>query len=126
MKGNRSGKLVYVVDDDLPSYQLIEELLSGKRIALKHFTNGVDLLDAFSSGKKPELVIMDIQLPGTDGLELTRKIKAMGDNIPVIAYTSYAMAGDKDRCLEAGCDEYVSKPVDLKHFAALVSHYLDG
>ncbi len=123
---NKSGKLVYVVDDDIPSYQLIKELLSGKRIALKHFTNGVDLLHAFSSGEKPDLVIMDIQLPGTDGLELTRKIKATGDTIPVIAYTSYAMAGDKDRCLEAGCDDYVSKPVDLKHFAALVSRYLDG
>ncbi len=124
MDENFSGKQVFVVDDDLPSYQLIEELLTGKKISLKHFTNGKDLLAEFSRGNNPDLIIMDIQLPGADGLELTRRIKSMDDSIPIIAYTSYAMAGDRARCMESGCDEYVSKPVDLDRFVDMIIRYL--
>ncbi len=124
MDEDYSGKQVFVVDDDLPSYQLIEELLSGKRISLMHFTNGTDLLAEFGRGNKPDLIIMDIQLPGADGLQLTRKVKSMDKSIPIVAYTSYAMTGDRERCLESGCDEYVSKPIDLDRFVEIVIRYL--
>ncbi len=124
MDENISRKQVFVVDDDKPSYQLIEELLSGKGVSLMHFTNGTDLLAEFGRGNNPDLIIMDIQLPGADGLQLTRKIKSMDNSIPIVAYTSYAMTGDRERCLESGCDEYVSKPIDLNRFVEMITRYL--
>ena len=118
------NKRIFVVDDDLPSFQLIEELLSRHKVFLKHFTNGKDLMKYIRKEVLPDMIIMDIQLPGIDGLELTKQVKALESSIPVIAYTSYAMAGDKERCLQSGCDEYVSKPIDLDAFMETVFRYI--
>ncbi len=117
---------VYVVDDDIPSYQLIKEILSDDRLSVKHFLNGNDLLAIFNNGKIPDLVIMDIQLPDTDGLELTRQIKLLQPSLPVIAYTSFAMPGDRERCIGGGCDEYISKPIDVEKFFDVARRYLPG
>ena len=121
---NISRKTVWVVDDDLPSYQLIEELLSDIDVTLRHFDSGNNLIDLFRDSDTPDLVIMDVQLPGVDGLELTRQIKEVDSSVPVIAYTSYAMPGDKDRCLKSGCNEYISKPIELDSFFEKVTKYL--
>ena len=118
------NKRIFVVDDDLPSFQLIEELLSRHKVFLMHFTNGKDLMKYIRKEVLPDMIIMDIQLPGVDGLELTKQVKAIEPSIPVIAYTSYAMAGDRERCLQSGCDEYVSKPIDLDAFMETVFRYI--
>jgi two-component system, cell cycle response regulator DivK len=65
-----------------------------------------------------------IQLPGIDGIELTRRIKIINPSIPVIACTSFAMYGDRERCLESGCDEYISKPIDLDFFLKIAGKYI--
>ncbi len=124
MKEKSTNKVIFVVDDDMPSYQLIEELLSEYNLNIRHFTNGKDLMKSIGNKEIPDLIIMDIQLPGADGLELTKQIKEIDQSIPVIAYTSYAMAGDRDRCLKSGCDEYISKPINLEGFSKLVFNYL--
>jgi two-component system, cell cycle response regulator DivK len=124
MKEKITNKVIFVVDDDLPSYQLIEELLSGYGLNIRHFSNGKDLMGSIGNKEIPDLIIMDIQLPGADGLELTKQIKEIDQSIPVIAYTSYAMAGDRDKCLKSGCDEYISKPINLEGFSELVFKYL--
>ncbi len=116
-------KKVFVVDDDFPSYQLIEELFSEYQVILRHFITGQELMQRFEK-ELPDLIIMDVQLPDIDGLELTRQIKSAEPSLPVIAYTSYAMPGDRDRCLEAGCDEYMSKPIDLDVFFEVVNDFL--
>jgi two-component system cell cycle response regulator len=74
----------------------------------------------------PELILMDIQLPGLDGLSFVRELRAESAtaNIPVIALTALAMAGDKERSLEAGCNGYISKPIDTRTFASEVRKYL--
>ena len=120
----RKPVIIFVVDDDLPSYQLIEELFSEHQVTLKHFTEGSELIKILSNGEIPDLVIMDILLPDIDGLEVTKQIKRMDPGIPVIAYTSYAMPGDRERCLQSGCDDYLSKPVDVRGFIQTVSNYL--
>jgi two-component system, cell cycle response regulator DivK len=124
MNERNSNKLVFVIDDDYPSFQLIEELFSGLHVNLKYFSSGHNLMESFSGGDFPDLIIMDIQLPGVDGLELTKQIKAIEPSIPVIAYTSCAMPGDRDRCLESGCDQYISKPIDIKGFLETVIGFL--
>jgi two-component system, cell cycle response regulator DivK len=117
-------KIVVVVDDDLPSYQLIEELLIEHDFTIMHFTGGHDLMKWIRKGTRPDVILMDVQLPGVDGLELTRQIKNMEPSIPVIAYTSYAMPGDRERCLESGCDGYLSKPINVDGFLKTVSRFL--
>ena len=123
MKKDASEKLVFVVDDDVPSYQLIEALFSDYKVKLRHFLNGHDMMKAFKN-ELPDLIIMDIQLPDIDGLDLTRKIKAIRPYLTVIAYTAYAMHGDRERCIKSGCAEYMSKPIDLDGFYQLVTKYL--
>ena len=75
---------------------------------------------------KPDIVLMDIQLPGVDGLTLTRHIKAdpATRHVVVLAFTAYAMKGDEARMLSAGCDGYLSKPIEVSTFAAEVRRWL--
>lgn len=83
---------------------------------------GVELAHA----EKPHLILMDMSLPVMDGWEATRRIKANGDtnHIPVIALTAHAIAGDRERCLEAGCDEYENKPVKFPQLIAKINMIL--
>jgi two-component system, cell cycle response regulator DivK len=124
MNENNGKKIVVVVDDDLPSYQLIEELLIEYDFTIEHFTGGHELMKWIRKGARPDVILMDVQLPGVDGLELTRQIKDIEHSIPVIAYTSYAMPGDRERCLESGCDGYLSKPINVDGFFKVVSGFL--
>ncbi len=75
----------------------------------------------------PDLILMDIQLPGIDGLEATHIISNDPDlcHIPVVAMTSYAMQGDQDKALDAGCSGYITKPIDIKSFMDSVSSFLN-
>lgn len=74
--------------------------------------------------QKPDFIILDIQLPDIDGLEVLHKIRTseIGDTIPVIAVTSFAMAGDRERLLAAGCDEYIEKPIDPRRVISQIRH----
>jgi CheY-like chemotaxis protein len=76
----------------------------------------------------PDLILMDIQLPGMDGLTATRVIKSDDalKTTPVIALTSFAMVGDREKALAAGCDEYFPKPIDIKALKAMVARFLEG
>jgi CheY-like chemotaxis protein len=75
---------------------------------------------------RPDLILMDIQLPGMDGFEATRRLRSDPDfrTIPIIALTALAMPGDRERCLAAGVTDYVTKPVSLKKLAAMIEDYL--
>lgn len=85
--------------------------------------------EGFKSAKRilPDLILMDIQLPGMDGLTATRVIKSDDalKTIPVIALTSFAMVGDREKALSAGCDEYFPKPIDIKGLKAMVARFLE-
>lgn len=91
-------------------------------IKAKDGTTGVKL----AIQEKPDLIIMDIQLPDIDGLEATKRIRAseVDGEIPIIALTSYAMTGDKEKALSAGCTGYIEKPINADTFIAEVERYL--
>lgn len=119
-----SNKRIFVVDDDMPSFQLIEEIFASYKVTLEYFGSGKEFLQTISKDNLPDLIIMDIQLPDDDGLELTQEVKKIDPSVPVIAYTSYAMAGDRERCIQAGCSAYISKPINLDAFLDTVSRHI--
>ena len=118
-------KRVLVVEDNETNLYLIRFILQKNGLEVieaKDGASGVEL----AVKEKPDLVIMDIQLPGIDGLEATKRIRASeadGD-IPIIALTSYAMMGDREKALAAGCTGYIEKPINPETFMAEIEKYL--
>jgi CheY-like chemotaxis protein len=119
------GKSVLIVDDNAQNLKLARLVLA---------TEGFDVLTAANAEEAlqllrtvtPRLILMDVQLPGIDGLELTRRLKANPATraIRVIALTAYAMKGDDEKAFAAGCDGYITKPIDIERLAAVVSSHL--
>jgi two-component system cell cycle response regulator DivK len=105
------SKRILVIEDTEDNRQIIRDLLDS---AGYEYIEAVDGLSGVEKAKaeKPDLILMDMQLPGIDGYEATRRIKAEPAlrAIPVIAVTSYALAGDEEKTRAAGCDDYVAKP----------------
>jgi CheY-like chemotaxis protein len=107
--------------------QLVEFLLEEGGYHIVKATSGEEALALTRDrGASPDLILMDIHLPGMDGLSVVRAIKSdeRTARIPILALTAHAMRGDKDRFLEAGCDGYISKPIDVKTFIASIERYL--
>lgn len=116
---------ILVVEDNRDNMTLIVDvLLSLDYIVLQAMDGEAGL--ALAQSEKPDLILMDLSLPKIDGWEATRQIKADPklNHIPVLALTAHAMVGDRERALEAGCDDYISKPIDLPKLAAKLMHFL--
>jgi len=112
-----SEKKILLVEDNPVNRRLAEFLLRSQGYDVRAAATGVEAFEMLER-ERPDLIVMDIQLPGMDGLEVTRKLKeqpATAD-IPVIAVTSYAMKGDREKALAAGCAGYVTKPIDKNIF----------
>jgi CheY-like chemotaxis protein len=118
---------VLVVDDNALNLELTSVLLTrdGMAVAIAQDAHAaLAQVDSF----RPHLVLMDIQLPDIDGLELTRRLRAEPSRsaLVIVAFTAYAMKGDRAKMLAGGCDGYLSKPVDVAHFAAQVREFLQA
>ncbi len=122
-----AGESILIVDDNPQNLKLARILLSGEGYDVRTAADADEARETLRSFR-PRLILMDLQLPGMDGLELTRRLKAeagMRDTI-VLALTACAMRGDGQRALEAGCDGYIAKPVDTRSLPGVVAGYLGG
>lgn len=121
-----TARKILVVEDNDMNMQLVEFLLEEGGYAIVKATSGEEALSLTREGAAPDLILMDIHLPGMDGLSVVRAMKedARTARIPILALTAHAMRGDRDRFLEAGCDGYISKPIDVKTFLTSIQHYL--
>jgi two-component system cell cycle response regulator DivK len=122
------SKRILVVEDQEDNRQIIRDLLSATDYELTEAENGEEALAAVAK-QRPDLILMDIQMPVLDGYEATRRIKADPAlrAIPIIAITSYALSGDEQKAREAGCDDYVPKPYSPRQLLAKIRQYLpDG
>jgi two-component system cell cycle response regulator DivK len=121
------GEPVLVVDDNPANADLLSFLLKRNGYEVRTAADAMQAL-AILTTFHPRLIMMDLQMPGMDGLELTRRLKAdpATADILIIALTAYAMKGDEERAREAGCDGYVSKPIDTRTLPALLASYLRG
>jgi len=120
-----ASERILIVDDNAANLKLARIVLSLAGYTVETAVDAEQAQAAMSTFS-PQLILMDLQLPGMDGLELTRRIKAdvaTRDTI-VLAVTAYAMRGDKERALLAGCDGYVTKPIDTRTLADTVAGYL--
>ncbi|MBL1274987.1 MAG: response regulator [Ectothiorhodospiraceae bacterium] len=114
---------ILVVDDNAQNLYLARYLLEQKGYTVSEARNGEDAV-AVNQAEKPVLILMDIQMPGMDGLEATRCIKNQASAPCVVALTARAMSGDRERILAAGCDGYIEKPIDPENFVGKVEGYL--
>lgn len=116
---------ILLVEDDLPNGQLIQTYLSQLEYRITLVKNATEMWEALNK-EIPVLILLDIRLPDANGLEIIKQIRGHEkyQNIPVIAETAMAMKGDKEICLEAGANEYISKPIDLPLLAKLVAKYV--
>jgi CheY-like chemotaxis protein len=117
---------VLVVEDNDMNMQLVEYLLEEGGYEIVKATSGEDALAVARSGQHVDLILMDIHLPGMDGLSVVRQMKSEAgmSGVPILALTAHAMRGDRDRFLEAGCDGYISKPIDVKTFLGAIEQYV--
>lgn len=117
-------KKILVIEDNELNLKLVKNLLLLEKYTVLEAVNAESGLE-LARKEQPDLILMDIQLPGMDGLEATQILKhddAM-KNIPVVALTSYAMEGDEEKALAAGCNGYISKPIDTKGFKDIISQF---
>jgi CheY-like chemotaxis protein len=120
-----TGKRILLIEDNAVNRRLAQFLLKSKGYEVWEATSAPEAFAALKE-RRPDLILMDIQLPEVDGLTATRHLKAdpATQDIPVVAVTSYAMKGDETRALEAGCSGYVTKPIDKTLFLDTVAKVL--
>ncbi len=104
------GKNILVVEDDDSNFKLIKISLRPYRVGVDRAISGEEALEKISKRSDYDLIIMDIMLPRMDGYEVTKKIREKDLTVPIIANTAFAMIGEKEKALEAGCNAYMSKP----------------
>jgi CheY-like chemotaxis protein len=113
---------ILIVDDNPQNLKLVRVLLEGEGYDVRTATDAGQALSVLESFT-PRIVLMDVQLPGMDGLELTRRLKAdpARRGMLIYAVTAYAMKGDAEKAIAAGCDAYVTKPIDIDALSALIA-----
>lgn len=117
---------VLIVEDNPLHMKLMEMTLKSKGYTLIKATDGETALD-MAAREKPNLIIMDIRIPKIDGFEVTSRLRQNPefDQTPIIALTAHAMAGDRDRVYKAGCDMYLSKPIDTRTLPGIIDDILE-
>ncbi len=116
---------ILVVEDNETNRYLINFMLNTKGYTVINAETGEEGIE-LAAKEKPDLILMDIQLPGIDGLEATKRIRESeaSKNIPIIALTSYAMVGDREKSMKAGCTGYIEKPINPDTFMAEIEEFL--
>jgi CheY-like chemotaxis protein len=117
-------KVILVVEDDEINFKFLEAVLQDTSAQILHARNGVQAVELCRSISKIDLVLMDIKMPEMDGFEATRKIREFNRKVPIIAQTAYIDEGDFKKCEEIGCNDYITKPIDIKEFFEKVDGFL--
>ncbi len=122
-----AGEPILIVDDNQANLKLARVVLSTEGYLVQTATDAAEALKVLEKFT-PQLILMDIQLPGSNGLELTQKLKSdpRWRSVVIIAFTAYAMKGDEEKAKAAGCDGYLTKPISIKTLGKVVGDYLRG
>lgn len=120
-----TSRRILVVEDNRDNMTLITDVLSSLSYVVLQAVDGEQGVE-LAATEQPDLILMDLSLPKMDGWTATREIKSNAQlaHIPIIALTAHAMVGDRERALEAGCDDYISKPINLQELAKKLNQYI--
>jgi two-component system, cell cycle response regulator DivK len=120
-----SNAVILYIEDNVDNRTLIRRILTAEGYELKEAGNAVEALETLSL-LRPDLILMDINMPDVDGYTLTTQIRAMSgfESVPIVALTANVMRGDRERSLEAGCDGYIQKPIDIDSLPQQIERYL--
>lgn len=124
MSNKFENKTILIVEDDAVSMEFLIESLRMKGASVVISKTGEEAIQKFKENDSIQLVLMDIRLPGIDGYKATREIRAIRPEVPIIAETAYALDGDEDKALEAGCVDYISKPIKPEKLFSILEKYL--
>lgn len=125
-KSGLPGKIL-IVDDNQDSRELVVKILKARGYQTIEAVDGEEALEK-AVAERPDLILMDRSLPKIDGYEVTRRLKGREEfkDIPIVALTAHAMRGDREKALEAGCEGYISKPINVRELPELITSYLRG
>ncbi len=118
-----SGKTVIIAEDDFNSYKYLELLLKGQNAKIIYVQNGKELMNLLNKSL-PDLILLDINMPIMSGFEVLAKMKSDGIEVKTIAQTAYALPDEKERCLKAGCNGYISKPINKNELFEVINNVL--
>ena len=124
VKAMAGSKILVAEDDDTNFFYLNALLVRETQATILHASNGIEAINHFKNNPDIKLILMDIKMPEMDGFEATRQIRLLSSRVPIIAITAYAMSGDEDRILAAGCDSYLSKPINRKSLFEKIEEYM--
>ncbi|MFH0904362.1 MAG: response regulator [Methanobacteriota archaeon] len=116
-------KKALIVEDNPINMELVMEILTANGIIADEAVNGEEAIEKVEK-ETYDLVLMDIELPGMDGVDATKLIKSKHKNLPILALTSYAMKGDRERFIAAGFDDYIAKPIDVNSFIEKINKFI--
>ena len=119
------GKIILIVEDDISSIFYLKEVLADTNAELIIVKDGKTAIHECRENDNIDLVLMDIQLPDLDGYQTTMRIKEIKPHLTVIAQTAYALVEDRYRCKDAGCDDYLAKPIEPSILLKKISKFLD-
>lgn len=117
---------ILVAEDEEYNYILVKYILQKEGIEVIRASNGQEAVDLVYNNADIDLVLMDIKMPVLNGLEATSLIKKFNKSLPVVAITAYALAEDRKTCLEAGCNDFISKPITREHLLEITKNILDS
>ncbi|MCX6270944.1 MAG: PAS domain S-box protein [Bacteroidetes bacterium] len=115
--------VILIAEDDDSNLLFMELILQNRDVSLLYATNGIEAVEQCRSHPEISLVLMDVKMPVMDGLEATQKIKSFRKDLMIIAVTAYAMSGDEKKLLDAGCDDYLAKPLKKEILLGKLKHY---
>ncbi len=124
LPANFNGKIILVVEDEGYNFEFLQIILTRFNLKILHAWNGEEAIQIFMENREIDLVLMDFKLPDIPGQEVTQRILGIRPDVPVIATTAYAMAGDREKALLAGCVDYLSKPIHVEGMVGMLKRHL--
>lgn len=118
--------LVLFAEDEYYNYLVVFKMLKYLNVEVIHVENGAEAVRVFKENPDIRLVLMDIKMSGMNGLDATREIKKIRPEVPVIAVTAYALSGDREDILAAGCNDYLAKPIKMEELHEMVNKFLQA
>jgi CheY-like chemotaxis protein len=104
-------RTILIVEDVKPNFIFLKNLLASTKATILHATTGGEAINICAENDKIDLVLMDLHLPGMNGYEATQKLKEIRNDLTIVAQTAFVFSGEKQKCLDAGCDDYIAKPI---------------